>query len=62
MYEYEDEDVYIVSTDPVTQDAINDAKKGAIERIKGNPDIISDYYGETPLEEYLSGKELSNWT
>lgn len=60
MYEYEEGDVYIVSTDPITQDAIDDAKKGATERIKENPDIFSDYYGETPLEEYLSGNGPSD--
>lgn len=54
-------DIYIVSSEPIEQKVIDeivkDSERSFIERIRENPNIIADYCGETPLEDYLSGKK-----
>lgn len=60
LYEYENDDICIISPVPITPEmidaAMKDAGKSFIERIRENPNSITEYCGETPLEDYLSGK------
>lgn len=63
IYEYDDGNICIISPRPITPEMIDatmkDSERSFIERIRENPNIIADYCGETPLEDYLSEKKFA---
>lgn len=54
--QYEKYGIMVVSDEPLTEDEIKKFQN-PLKTLRENPNSIFDYYGETPLEEYLEGTE-----